>query len=114
MSSGSGGSFSWSSLGNRMSFELTLPSLCNALADVGYSSVVECRYPPPERERILKPTFVAFVHPREQVESVPELEAEGWERLEEAPVPAGVALRRFRAFRWLAARIARLRRMALW
>lgn len=100
----------WSSIGNRTSFELTRPSLCNAPADAGYSSVLECRFPPPERERILKPTFVAFVHPREQIVSVPELEAEGWERVEEAALPARMALRRLGPFRWLLPKLAGLRR----
>jgi SAM-dependent methyltransferase len=31
----------WSSIGNRRSFEFTRPSLWNALADAGYSSVLE-------------------------------------------------------------------------
>ncbi len=35
----------WSSIGNRQSYELTRSSLCNALADVGYSSVLECHLP---------------------------------------------------------------------
>lgn len=36
----------WSSFGNRASFWLTRPSLVNALAHVGFSSVFECLTPP--------------------------------------------------------------------
>ena len=36
----------WSSFGNRASFWLTRPSLVNALAEIGFSSVYECLTPP--------------------------------------------------------------------
>jgi 2-polyprenyl-3-methyl-5-hydroxy-6-metoxy-1,4-benzoquinol methylase len=90
----------WSSIGNPYSFELTRASLCNALADVGYSSVLQCHLPPKE-EGTVRATFAAFARPRVPILSVPELNEHAWERLSEPAIPLGLALRRLAAYRWL-------------
>ena len=73
----------WSSIGNRRSFELTRSSLCNALADAGYSSVLECYLPPLLDQRNVRATIAAFARPRVPILSVPALNEQSWERLSE-------------------------------
>jgi 2-polyprenyl-3-methyl-5-hydroxy-6-metoxy-1,4-benzoquinol methylase len=91
----------WSSIGNQYSFELTRASLCNALADAGYGSVLECRLPPLLEERAVRATFAAFVRPRVPILSVPALNEQTWERFPESPIPLRVALRRWMVYRWI-------------
>lgn len=51
---------SWSSIGNIRSFWLTKPSLVNALADVGFSSVMEVHFPATNDMAADRVTIVAF------------------------------------------------------
>jgi 2-polyprenyl-3-methyl-5-hydroxy-6-metoxy-1,4-benzoquinol methylase len=91
----------WSSIGNPRSFELTRASLCNALADVGYSSVLQCHLPPHMEERAVRATFAAFARSRVPILSVPELNDHPWERLPEPDIPLRLVLQRLAAYRWL-------------
>jgi hypothetical protein len=81
----------WSSLGNAQSFKLTRSSLCNALADAGYSSVVECHVP--TWVRADRATFVAFTRSQQRILSVSELHRMP-DRLRERRVPLIEVLRR--------------------
>jgi SAM-dependent methyltransferase len=89
----------WSSIGNPKSFELTRASLCNALADVGYSSVVECHMPPYLTDEP-RGTFVAFRGPRRSVLTTPAVNERPDHRLAETPTPASVAFLRHPAYRF--------------
>jgi SAM-dependent methyltransferase len=93
----------WSSIGNPMSFQLTRASLCDALADVGYSSVLQCLQPPLVEERPNRATFAAFTRARVPIMSVPELNDQAWDRLRQPSVPLHIALRRHPAYRWISA-----------
>jgi hypothetical protein len=105
----------WSSIGNPRTFELTRASLCNALADVGYSSVLQCHLPPLKDERAVRATFAAFARPRVPILSVPELNEHAWERLPEPAIPLHLVLRRLVAHRWLIGLVAQpARRLAGW
>jgi SAM-dependent methyltransferase len=105
----------WSSIGNPNSFEFTRASLCNALGDVGYSSVLECHLPPLKEERGLRATFAAFAQPRVPILSVPELNGHPWERLPEPATPPRMVLQRLAAYRWLSGRVPQpARRLAGW
>jgi Methyltransferase domain len=95
----------WSSVGNRQSFELTRASLSNALADAGFSSVLECHVPPLQGTNPRRVTFAAFARAREPILSVPALNDRSWERLPEPPIPVHLALQRVRAYRWASAHI---------
>jgi SAM-dependent methyltransferase len=97
----------WSSIGNPKSFWLTRASLCNVLADMGYSSVLECDLPPLLEERANRATFAAFTRARLPILSVPELNDQAWERLHDPPIPLHAALWRFQAYRWISARVPR-------
>jgi 2-polyprenyl-3-methyl-5-hydroxy-6-metoxy-1,4-benzoquinol methylase len=90
----------WSSLGNPESFELTRASLCNALADVGYSSVAECHIPAYLTEEP-RATFVAFTRPKQSILTVPALSERAGDRLPEAPTPLSVAFVRHPAYRFV-------------
>jgi SAM-dependent methyltransferase len=89
----------WSSIGNPKSFELTRASLCNALSDVGYSSVVECHMPPYLTDEP-RGTFVAFRGPRRSVLTTPALNERPDDRLAETPTPVSVAFLRYPAYRF--------------
>jgi SAM-dependent methyltransferase len=105
----------WSSIGNPDSFELTRSSLCNALADAGYSSVLECHLPPLEVERADRITLAAFSRPRVPILSVPELNDQTWSRLPEPAIPLHLALQRLPGYRWLSGLVPqRARRLARW
>jgi SAM-dependent methyltransferase len=105
----------WSSIGNPRSFELTRASLCNALADAGYSSVLQCHLPPLKEERAVRATFAAFARPRVPILSVPELNEHAWERLPEPAIPLHLVLRRLAAYRWLSGLVPQpARRLAGW
>jgi hypothetical protein len=93
----------WSSIGNPMSFQLTRASLCDALADAGYSSVLQCLQPPLVEERPNRATFAAFTRARVPIMSVPELNDQAWDRLRQPSVPLHIALRRHPAYRWISA-----------
>jgi len=93
----------WSSIGNPKSFWLTRASLCNVLADMGYSSVLNCHLPPLLEERANRATFAAFTRARVPILSVPELNDQAWERLHEPPIPLHIGLQRFPAYRWISA-----------
>jgi hypothetical protein len=95
----------WSSVGNLQSFELTRASLSNALADAGYSSVLECHAPPLQRTHPSRVTFAAFARRREPILSVPELNDHRWERLPEPTISLHLALQRVRAYRWASAHV---------
>jgi hypothetical protein len=97
----------WASIGNPHSFELTRASLCNALADAGYSSVLECHLPPLREQRTDRVTLAAFARPREPILSVPVLNEQSRERLPEPSVPSGHALRRRRTWGRLGAVVPR-------
>jgi SAM-dependent methyltransferase len=90
----------WSSIGNPESFELTRPSLCNALADAGYSSVVEAFVPPYLADEP-RGTFMAFKRPRQSILTAPALNERVGDRLPEAPTPLTVALLRHPAYRFV-------------
>ena len=81
----------WSSLGNPQSFELTRSSLCNALADAGYSSVVECHMPTWVTAKP-RATFVAFTRSQQRILAVRELNRMP-DRLRERRVPLTEVLR---------------------
>jgi SAM-dependent methyltransferase len=83
----------WSSIGNPQSFELTRTSLCNALADVGYSSVVECHVPPWLTEEP-RGTFLAFARLRQSIVVAPGLNERVPDRLVEPTAPLSVVFRR--------------------
>jgi SAM-dependent methyltransferase len=87
----------WSSLGNPQSFELTRSSLCNALVDIGYSSVVECHMPTWVTVAP-RATFVAFTRPRQMIRTVPGLDQRVRDRLGERPVPMSEVIRRHPAY----------------
>lgn len=89
----------WSSIGNPKSFELTRASLCNALADVGYSTVVECHMPPYLTDEP-RGTFVAFRAPRRSVLTTPAVNERPDDRLAETPTPVSVAFMRHPAYRF--------------
>jgi len=89
----------WSSIGNSESFELTRASLCNALADVGYSSVVECHMPPYLTDEP-RGTFVAFRGSRRSVLTTPAANGRPDDRLDEIPTPMSVAFQRHPAYRF--------------
>jgi SAM-dependent methyltransferase len=84
----------WSSIGNPRSFHLTRISLCNALADHGYSSVFECHLPPHPGKRPFRVTLAAFTLGREDILSVPAANEQPWSRSAELPTPLGVKLAR--------------------
>ena len=88
----------WSSIGNKQSLELTKASLCDALADAGYSSVLECHLPP-TGERKSRVTLAACVGPRVPIVSVPALNEQPWERLRQPSIPLEVKLRRLPVYR---------------
>ena len=56
---------SWSSIGNIQSFWLTKPSLVNALADAGFSSIMEVHFPAVNDMAADRVTVVAFKGKRE-------------------------------------------------
>jgi 2-polyprenyl-3-methyl-5-hydroxy-6-metoxy-1,4-benzoquinol methylase len=89
----------WSSIGNPRSFELTRASLCNALADVGYSSVVECHVPPFLTEEP-RETFVAFARSRQSILASPAVNHRVRDRLGESPTPLSVGLLRHPVYRF--------------
>ena len=93
----------WSSIGNPMSFQLTRASLCDALADVGYSSVLQCLLPPLVEESPNRATFAAFTRARVPIMSVPELNDQAWDRLHQPSIPLHITLRRYPAYRWISA-----------
>jgi SAM-dependent methyltransferase len=88
----------WSSIGNLESFELTRASLCNALADVGYSSVVEAFVPPRVTDEP-RGTFVALKRPSQSILIAPALNERIGDRLPETPAPLSVALLHHPAYR---------------
>jgi SAM-dependent methyltransferase len=88
----------WSSIGNPKSFELTRTSLSNALADAGYSSVMECHVPPWVTDEP-RGTFVAFVRPRQSILVAPGVNARVGDRLPEPSTPLSVAFRSHPAYR---------------
>jgi hypothetical protein len=90
----------WSSIGNPRSFELTRSSLCNALADAGYSSVVECRVPPYVTEEP-RATFAAFSRPRQVILVSPPVNERVADRLSQRPTPLSVVLLRHPVYRFL-------------
>ena len=61
----------WASIGNAYSFQLSRTSLCNALGDAGFSSVLECHLPPVVEQSARRPTFVAFARERQRILSGP-------------------------------------------
>lgn len=75
----------WASLDNPESFLLTRPSLVNALAHVGFTTVFECHVPPEAAKPRDRITLVAIKGHRQQLRSTPllgDLEWEDWpERL---------------------------------
>ena len=73
----------WASLDNDTSFWITRASLCNALMDVGFTSVTETRIPyiPWQPDDHL--SLVAMRGERVHVESIPALNTTPWERLPE-------------------------------
>jgi len=93
----------WSSIGNPMSFQLIRASLCDALADMGYSSVLQCLLPPLVEERPNRATFAAFTRARVPIMSVPELNDQAWDRLHQPSIPLHMTLRRYPAYRWISA-----------
>jgi SAM-dependent methyltransferase len=76
----------WASLGNRRSFWLTKPSLVNALADAGFTSVMEIHFPAMNdmaadrvtvaafKSRVTQPSVI-FTDPKTLGERVPEAPA---------------------------------------
>jgi SAM-dependent methyltransferase len=90
----------WSSMGNPESFELTRASLCNALNDVGYSSVVEAFVPPHVTDEP-RGTFVALKRPSQSILIAPALNERIGDRLPEAATPLSVALLRRPAYRFI-------------
>jgi hypothetical protein len=88
----------WSSIGNPESFELTRASLCNALNDVGYSSVVEAFVPPRVTDEP-RGTFVALKRPSQSILIAPALNERIGDRLPETPAPLSVALLHHPAYR---------------
>jgi SAM-dependent methyltransferase len=89
----------WSSIGNPESFELTRASLCNALNDAGYSSVVEAFIPPHVTDEP-RGTFVALKRPTQSILIAPALNDRVGDRLPETPTPLSVALPRHPAYRF--------------
>jgi hypothetical protein len=95
----------WASIGNPHSFHLSRMSLCNALADAGFSSVLECHLPPLVEQPPWRATFAAFAGDRQAILSVPALNDEPWQRLPEPPLPVDAAIGRWSPVRWITQRL---------
>lgn len=90
----------WSSIGNPRSFELTRSSLCNALSDAGYSSVVECHVPPYLTEEP-RGTFAAFARPTQMILVSPPVNERVADRIHQPPTPLPVVLLRHPIYRFV-------------
>jgi SAM-dependent methyltransferase len=90
----------WSSIGNPRSFELTRASLCNALVDSGFSSVLECHEPPHLTDEP-RGTFVALAGSPQAMVVAPQVNSYPLGRLEEEHEPLTAAVRRHPAYRML-------------
>src|SRR5262249_15966321 len=95
----------WASIGNAYSFHLSRTSLCNALADAGFSSVLECWLPPLVEQNVQRSTFVGWRRDRQRIRSVPALNEQPWERLREPPVSLDVAIGRWPPVAWISSRL---------
>ena len=95
----------WASIGNPYSFHLSRMSLCNALADCGFSSVLECHLPPLMGQPPFRVTLAAFAEERKAIVTVPALNDQPWPRLPEAPLSLAVAVSRWPPIRWVNERL---------
>jgi len=75
----------WTSIGNSQSFRLTAPSMCNALADVGFAAVLQRHMPAVLEDDLRSITLAALKGGRAQIVSVPRFSVPA-PRLDERPV----------------------------
>ncbi|TWO69655.1 class I SAM-dependent methyltransferase [Caenimonas sedimenti] len=98
-------SSTWASIGNVHSFWPTRPSLVNAIAEAGFTSVTECQYPAWNDIPADRVAMVAIKGERQKVLGSPFDEALLAERVDEVPRVSAVAPRA--AIKMQAKRVAR-------